>query len=35
MPWTDRAATEGQLDATNALLDSTDAQNSNLRLTLP
>lgn len=35
MPWTDRAATEGQLDATNALLDSTDAQNSNVRLTLP
>lgn len=35
MPWTDRAATEGQLDATNALLDSTYAQNSNLRLTLP
>ncbi len=35
MPWTDRAATEGQLDATNALLDSTDAQNTNRRLTLP
>ena len=35
MPWTDRAATEGQLDATNALLDSTDAQNNNVRLTLP
>jgi hypothetical protein len=35
MPWTDRAATEGQLGATNALFDSTDAQNSNVRLTLP
>lgn len=35
MPWTDRAATEGQLGATNALLDSTDAQNSNVRLTIP
>jgi len=35
MSWTDHAATEGQLDATNALLDSTDAQNSNVRLTLP
>ncbi|MCP5066446.1 MAG: cell filamentation protein Fic [bacterium] len=35
MPWTDRAATEGQLDATNALMGSTDAQNTNVRLTLP
>ena len=35
MPWTDPAATEGQLAATNALLDSTDAQTSGLRLELP
>ncbi len=35
MPWINRAATEGQLDATNALFDSTDAANSNLRLLLP
>lgn len=35
MPWADSAATEGQLDATNALMDSTDAQNANVRLTLP
>ena len=35
MPWVNRAATEGQLDATNALFDSTDAENSNLRLLLP
>jgi hypothetical protein len=35
MPWADRAATEGQLEATSALLDSTDAQNAQLRLELP
>ncbi|MCP4086474.1 MAG: hypothetical protein GY745_15675 [Actinomycetia bacterium] len=35
MPWADPAATEGQLAATNALLDSTDAQTSGLRLELP
>jgi len=35
MPWADRAASEGQLNATNALCDSADAQDSNVRLTLP
>ncbi len=35
MPWSDRAATQGQLEATHALLDSTDAQNTGVRLTLP
>ena len=35
MPWADSAATEGQLAATNALLDSTDAQTSGKRLELP
>ena len=35
MPWSERAATEGQLHATNALVDSTDAQNSGVRLELP
>ena len=35
MPWTDTAATEGQLLATNALLDSTDAEVRGIRLELP
>ena len=35
MPWHDRAAVEGQLIATNALVDSTDAERSGLRLHLP
>lgn len=35
MPWSDAAATEGQLIATNALLDSTDAEARGIRLTLP
>ncbi|MCP4086559.1 MAG: hypothetical protein GY745_16120 [Actinomycetia bacterium] len=35
MPWADQAATEGQPEATNALLGSTHAQTSGLRLTVP
>ena len=35
MPWSERAATEGQLHATNALVDATDAQDSGVRLELP
>ncbi len=35
MPWTDRAATDGQLLATNALLDSIDATEHGLHLELP
>ena len=35
MPWNDPAATEGQLIATNALLDSTDAEVRGTRLELP
>jgi hypothetical protein len=35
MPWDDRAATRGQLEATHALVDSTDAERSGLRLELP
>lgn len=35
MPWVDPGATEGQLAATNALLDSTDAESSGVRLELP
>ena len=35
MPWSERAATEGQLHATNALVDSIDAQSSGVRLELP
>ena len=35
MPWNDPAATEGQLTATNALLDSTDAEVRGVRLELP
>ncbi len=34
MPWSDRAAAEGQLHATNALIDSTEAQQSGRRLEL-
>ena len=35
MPWHDRAATTGRLVSTNALLDSTDAEQSGVRLELP
>lgn len=35
MPWQDRAAVDGQLIATNALLDSTDAERTGVRLELP
>ena len=35
MPWHDRATTIGRLTATNALLDSTDAEQSGARLELP
>ena len=35
MPWNDPAATEDQLIATNALLDSTDAEVRGVRLELP
>ena len=35
MPWHDRSATLGRLTATNALLDSTDAEQSGVRLELP
>ena len=35
MPWQDRAAVDGQLIATNALTDSTDAERGGLRLELP
>jgi len=35
MPWADPAATRGQLEATNALVDSTDAQASGARLVIP
>lgn len=35
MPWMDRAATDGQLAATNALLDSVDAHERGLHLELP
>ncbi len=35
MPWHDRGAVEGQLLATNALMDSTDAADAGKRLTLP
>lgn len=35
MPWNDRAAVDGLLVATNALVDSTDAERSGIRLTLP
>lgn len=35
MPWQDRAAVDGQLIATNALMDSTDAEREGVRLDLP
>ncbi len=35
MPWRDRAAVDGYLAATNALVDSTDAEASGVRLGLP
>lgn len=35
MPWMDRGATEAQLAATNALVDSNDAQRSGVQLLLP
>src|SRR5690606_10352748 len=35
MPWGDRAAVAGHLVATNALVDSTDAERSGVRLVLP
>lgn len=35
MPWQDRAAVDGQLVATNALVDSTDAERTGVRLDLP
>ena len=35
MPWHDRAATDGRLEATHALIDSTDAERSGIRLELP
>ena len=35
MPWADGAAAEGQLHATNALIDSTEAQQTGRRLELP
>ena len=35
MPWADRAAVEGQLEATNALQDPITAQQAGLRLELP
>jgi hypothetical protein len=35
MPWSDRAAFDGQLFGTNALIDSTDAEREGLRLELP
>ncbi len=35
MPWQDRAAVDGHLVATNALIDSTDAERTGVRLELP
>lgn len=35
MPWQDRAAVDGQLIATSALTDSTDAERTGVRLKLP
>ncbi len=35
MPWDDRSATLGRLTATHALVDSTDAEQSGVRLDLP
>lgn len=35
MPWHERAAVEGRLHATNALIDSTDAERAGVQLVLP
>jgi len=35
MPWQDRSTVDGQLVATNALIDSTDAERKGVRLKLP
>jgi hypothetical protein len=35
MPWADREATMGRLVATNALMDSADAEHTGSRLELP
>ena len=35
MPWSDRRAVDGQLQATNALIDSTEAEQRGVRLELP
>ena len=35
MPWANRAAVDGYLAATSALVDSTDAERTGLRLLLP
>ena len=35
IPWQDRASVDGFLVATNALIDSTDAERSGVRLELP
>lgn len=35
MPWDDRQTLDGMLEATNALTDSTDAERTGVRLTLP
>jgi hypothetical protein len=35
MPWPDRSAVDGYLVATNALIDSTDAERTGVRLELP
>ncbi len=35
MPWHDRSGVDGRLQATNALMDSTDAERSSVRLELP
>jgi hypothetical protein len=35
MPWVDRASVFGRMESTHALIDSTDAENSGVRLELP
>ena len=35
MPWHDRSGVDGRLQATNTLMDSTDAERSSVRLELP
>ncbi|MBA2578698.1 MAG: hypothetical protein H0V05_18985 [Euzebyaceae bacterium] len=35
MPWQDRPSVDGYLAATNALIDSTDAERTGVRLELP